>query len=168
LKLAGPRLLFAAMLSACANSAGAAEMLTLYGADPVRIGMTRDQAETALGTKLKLNSEAGGDEAACSTAERGDGKVEYMFHDYRVVRIDVDAGFLTAEGAGVGTTEAQLRKIYGSRAVFSPHPYFDDGHYVKLSFPARNRKIIFEIEHGRVTSFRVGLPGPVDYIEGCA
>ena len=92
-----------------------------------------------------------------------------MFQNYRIVRIDVERkGITTAEGAGVGTSEIQLKKIYGRKAVFSAHPYLDsEGHYVTVLFPAQNRKLIFETDHGKVTSFRVGLPEPVEYIEGC-
>jgi len=139
------------------------------GLAPVKIGMTKAQAAKALGHSLEINSEASEDEASCSQAENPtNGKIGYMFHGFRVVRIDVeDKNVTTPEGATVGSSEARLKKLYGKRATFSPHPYLgDEGHYVTVTYS--HTKMIFETDKGRVTSFRVGLPGPVDYIEGCA
>ena len=146
------------------------EVLTANGLEPVRIGMSRAQVEKALGSKLDLNSDASDDEAACSEAMRpGSSHVSYMFKNYRVVRIDVDGkGIVTPEGAGVGTTESRLRQLY-PQAVFSVHPYLgNEGHYVVVKFSSKSRELLFETDHGMVTSFRAGLPNPVDYIEGCS
>jgi hypothetical protein len=152
-----------------ASLAQAREILTFNGLAPVRIGMTMRQVERVLGKKLTINSLASEDEKECSQADRpGDSKASYMFHAYKVVRIDIgEKGIATPEGASVGTTESQLKEIYGPKATFSPHPYLDDrGHYVKVQAPGR--ELIFETEDGKVTSFRVGLPGAVELIEGCA
>jgi hypothetical protein len=131
--------------------------------------MSQSEAEKALGVKLDLDTDASGGEGACSQAMRpGGDSVSYMFENYHVVRIDVDGeGILTPEGAGVGTTETRLKQLY-PHAVFSVHPYLgNEGHYVVVNFPSKKRELLFETGHGAVTSFRVGLPEPVGYIEGC-
>ena len=131
--------------------------------------MTVGQAEKALGRKFVLNEDDFEDPASCSMAARpSGGGVVYMFRNDRVVRVESHGSSVTtAQGATIGTTESQLRKIYGSKAVFTPHPYDNDaGHYVTIAYP--RTRMIFETLQGKVTSFRVGLPGPVDYIEGCS
>ena len=161
-------LLFAALVGLPVLARGF-EILTPNGLEPVRIGMSRIQAEKALGAKLDLDIDASGGEGACSQATRpGDRRITYMFENYRVVRIDVGGkGIVTPEGAGVGTTELRLKQIY-PRAIFSVHPYLgNEGHYVVVKFPPKNRDLLFETDHGTVTSFRIGLPEPVAYIEGC-
>jgi hypothetical protein len=168
LKLAGPfRLILALILSACTFSAQAKEILTLDGLDPVRIGMSKWDAEKALGVKLKLQGDA-----YCATAERPDRKAWYMFEKFRVVRIDVGespSDITTVQGLGIGSTEISLRKAFGRRAIFTEHPYMSPGgHYVTVHYRARHRDLLFETYEDKVTSFRVGLPDSVRLIEGCS
>ena len=134
--------------------------------------MTRSQVEKVLGAKVIFSGDASGDEAVCADSGWPGGKAYFMFTHYHLSRIDVDKsrfGITTAEGADIGMTEAQLRKIYGRRAAFTDHPYLEkEGHYVTVHYPKKNRELIFETYHGKVTSFRIGLPGPVNLIEACA
>ncbi len=134
----------------------------------MHIGMTLKQAERALGKTLDFDRKDP-DSVACVEAMRpGDEKTSFMLEDYRVPRIDTaNAAITTPAGARVGDTEATLKKLYGNRAVFSIHPYIGkDGHYVTIKYPGR--KLIFETERGKVTSWRIGLPASAEYIEGCA
>ena len=54
--MTGSRRLLAALFCACILPASA-ETLTLDGLDPVKIGMTRKDAEKALGKKLKVEGD---------------------------------------------------------------------------------------------------------------
>jgi hypothetical protein len=161
------RHLLVTMLCTCAPSASATEILTLDGLNPVRIGMTKREAENVLGVKLKLQGDSN-----CATADRPDKKVWYMFEKFRVVRIDVDAkqaDITSEQGLAIGSTEKALKKAFGRNARFSEHPYMSpDGHYVEIKFPGKNRLLLFETYHGKITSFRVGLPDSVRLIEGCS
>jgi hypothetical protein len=88
-----------------------------------------------------------------------------------VMRVDIDTtGIRTAEGAGVGDTEARLLELYGSRARVSPHFYVQpNGHYVTVPLQRDTMfQLIFETIDGRVTTFRAGKLPAVRFIEGCA
>lgn len=149
-----------------------AETLTLQGLGPVRIGMTLSRIEQILGRKIPIDEAVSGDASGCAQANwPGRDGVTLMFEKYHLTRIEVwkpDNPIRTAEGAHVGSGEAELRRLYGRSAIFTAHPYLDDdGHYVTLRYPQQKRKLIFETEKGKVTSFRIGYPEPVEYIEGC-
>ena len=157
----------AVLLLLQAGNALAGEVINLAGLAPVRIGMTLEQAERALGKKLDFHREDP-DSANCFQAARpGDENTLYMLQRYRVTRIDTyNDRVATLEGARVGDTEAMLRKLYGNRAAFSTHPYLGkDGHYVTVKYPGR--KLIFETADGKVSSWRIGVPDAAEYIEGC-
>ena len=163
--MTGSRRLLAALFCACILPASA-ETLTLDGLDPVKIGMTRKDAEKALGKKLKVEGDAN-----CAMAARPDKKAFYMFVIGRIVRIDVKAkgaGIAWDQGLGISSDEAALKKAFGSRAQFFPNRYVEGGHDVEVSFPAKDRLLLFETDHGKVTSFRVGLPKYVQWVEGCS
>jgi hypothetical protein len=156
------------------SPAVAAEILTAAGLDPVTIGMTRTEAQKALGIKLKLQGEDPSTMGDCATANSPDERAWYMFQKFRVVRIDIEKkGITSPEGIGVGSSEAAIRKTYGRRAKFSAHPYgngggdADDWHYVRVRLRA-DRDLLFETDGKRVTSFRVGIPNAVSLIEGCS
>ena len=156
----------AALFCACILPAHAAETLSLDGLDPVKIGMSRQDAEKALGKKLKVLGDAN-----CAIAVRPDKKASYMLVASRIVRIDVkaqNAGITWDQGLGVGSQEAALKKAFGSRAQFFPNRYVEGGHDVEVSFPAKDRLLLFETDHGKVTRFRVGQPKYVQWVEGCS
>ena len=135
----------------------------------MHIGMRFAQVEKVLG-KVSYNDLVSGGPAGCVEAGwPGKPGIGLMFEDYRLTRISVGRkAITTGEGAGVGTSEAALRRLYGRRAVFTDHPYLEkEGHYVTVRYPQANRKLIFETAHGKVNSFRIGYPKPVEYIEGC-
>ena len=88
-----------------------------------------------------------------------------------VVRVDVDTtGILTAEGAGVGDTEASVLERYEGRVRVEPHPYTGpEGHYLIVTPPDETLgRIIFETDGRRVDRYRAGRLPPVEWIEGCA
>jgi hypothetical protein len=149
-------------------SASADEVLALDGLPPVRIGMTLVQAEHALGKKLDFDRKDINSKYCLQAQRPGDKKTWYMLENFHVVRIDTEnSAIATSDGARVGDTEASLKKRYGKRAIFSAHPYLgEDGHYVTVLYPGR--KLVFETEKGKVTSWRIGLPAPASYMEGCA
>lgn len=155
--------------------------LTVEGYGPVKIGMTRAQAERVLGAKLNMYFLDDTDPNACGTGARADGKnpdVIYMLEDGKIVRIDVitlDTGtpsappVRTAKGIGLGSTEAQVRAAYGAAVKVEPHPYLENaGHYLVVKSPGGKTGIIFETDLKKVIGFRAGVYPPVSYIEGCA
>jgi hypothetical protein len=95
--------------------------------------------------------------------------VTLMVENGRVVRADVTSGSAkTAEGAGIGDTEARILELYpGLRS--GPHKYTPGSYLVVLpNAPADTlHRYVFETDGVRVTRFRAGVFPPVEYVEGC-
>jgi len=152
----------------CSVPALAADVLTSEGLGPVKFGMSNTEVEKATGTKLKLpKPEPGGN---CAAVSISGGKGTFMFFDRHLVRIDIKRpGVTTAEGAGVGMNENELRKIYGKKAEFTPHRYGEGpgDHYVDVKL-GKDRLLIFETMKQRVDSFRIGTQEAAQLVEGCS
>jgi hypothetical protein len=95
-----------------------------------------------------------------------------MFVDGAFVRLDIHGADTTAPGGGrVGMSEREIGHRYAGRLVARPHKY-TDGKYLIASPPPRQggeSRLVFETDAaGTVTQWRVGLPPPVHWAEGCA
>ena len=91
-----------------------------------------------------------------------------MIESGRIARVDVDsAGVLTDSGAGIGTDEAEVQRLYGGRAVVTPQKY-GPGHYLTV-IDQRDTTLafVFETSGGKVTRYRAGRRPQVSYVEGC-
>jgi hypothetical protein len=147
--------------------------LTTKGFGPVRVGMTVDEASTALGVRLVLDEPLDGDERGCRYAkpERGLEGLSFMIVDLRVARVDVDSrAFATLSGARIGSTEREVKAIYPGRIRVSPHEY-TNGHYLTYTpkdAADKDYRIVFETDGKRVTSIHAGRLPEVEYVEGCA
>jgi hypothetical protein len=136
---------------------------------PVRIGMTRAQAERAAG--LPLADDRAVSAAYCYYLDftRGIKGVVFMFTEGRIARVDVlAAGYATLSGARIGDSEARLRELYGERAKFLPHKYLGAaGNYVTVTAVDGRHAVQFETKHGRVFRYRAGKFPEVALVEGC-
>lgn len=142
--------------------------ITEQGLGPLRIGMTVDQARAVFPV---IELRGGGSGGGCTYAiipglPNG---VSVMVENGLVVRLDVDSnGVATREGARVGDSEARVRALYGARLTISPHKY-TDGHYLTVRSAGDSlHRIVFETDKGKVTTYRVGLIPPVEYVERCS
>jgi hypothetical protein len=132
--------------------------------------MAEKQARTHLSARLEFDDI---DEECSYLTPNNTAGISFMLLRSRVARVDVWEGrWLTASGAGIGTTEAEVHRLY-PRVRTEPHPYLDpgQGYYLRVSpsIPRlRSYELIFETEAGVVTSFRAGLSSAVGLIEGCA
>lgn len=98
------------------------------------------------------------------------GPVLAMYIDGRLARIDViESGVATEGGIGIGDTAATVRERYGDALVETPHKYTAEqgGQYLTVA-AGDNRKIVFETDGSRVTSYRIGRVPEVEWVEGCA
>lgn len=96
----------------------------------------------------------------------------FMFARGRVVRIDVfEAGIRTASGAGVGSTEGEVKQLYPGRIRVEPHHYDPKGHYLNYSPESTGEReygMVFETDGEKVTSFRTGTVTAIALVEGCS
>lgn len=145
--------------------------LTQFG--PIEIGMTVPEATQAAGIPFTQQA-SGGEEYGClyyNLEPQVEG-VAFMVVDDRIVRIDVTGGDIeTLSGAGIGTTEAEIRQMYPDRLESEEHPYDPEGKYliyVPKSAKNSNYRVIFETDgSGTVQRFRSGQLPDVLAIEGC-
>jgi hypothetical protein len=165
-------------LAAVPGAAFAGETLTTRSLGKVSVGMTVAQAEAALGAPLAV--ETMDDEPdACGYARRADGGdsgVSYMLGGGAINRIDVDGtdpshpppDVITERGIGIGATEDEVQQAYPDAAV-APHPYTEGpgSHYFTVIAPDSDEGLVFETYDGKVNTFRGGLKGAIEFIEGC-
>lgn len=98
-------------------------------------------------------------------------RIAFMIEGDRFVRIDVNASDIEAPGGGlVGMSTKDIEARYSGRVQAQPHKYVDGGQYLRISDEAGGPGVlVFETdENGRVTTWRIGLPPQVDYVEGCS
>jgi hypothetical protein len=92
----------------------------------------------------------------------------FMMPSSRCARIDVTEGpWRTVSGAGIGTSETEIHRLYGSQVHVEPHHYDDQGNWKYLIVHSKD-ELLFETDGEIVTSFRAGLAKAVTYVEGCA
>ncbi|MEO5618724.1 MAG: DUF3221 domain-containing protein [Candidatus Eisenbacteria bacterium] len=140
------------------------------GVGPIRVGMTVTEAERALGLALPL---LGPKMEPCSYVSSKDRPgVAFMIIEGRVARVDIHQHSIvrTAEGAGIGDTEARIHSLYQGRVEVQPHKYVD-GRYLIVR-PAvladSGYRVIFETDGRQVTRYRSGRLPEVRWIEGCS
>lgn len=97
--------------------------------------------------------------------------VAFMVVAGQIARVDVTEGAVrTGEGAGIGTTESDLRTLYAGHLTEQPHKY-TDGRYLIVT-PAgpdsATHRIIFETDGSVVTRLRGGRLPEVEWVEGCS
>ena len=104
-----------------------------------------------------------------SSAPRG---LSFMVENGTVVRADVDSAGAarTAEGIGVGSTEAEITRAYGQHVTIQLHKYqWEAGwRYFRYLPPGDSlNAILFETDGKVVKSYRVGRRPQVEYAERC-
>ena len=91
-----------------------------------------------------------------------------MIIDGRVARIELVAGLATLSGARIGSTEAQLRQLYGDRLEVQPHKYDENGHTLTWRSGDGASGLRFETSGGKVTAIQAGPWEHLNYVEGCS
>lgn len=147
--------------------------LSYLGLGPVRIGMTEPQIRAAISSPLHAENEANGCYYLAPRAETSfESQPGFMMRNKKLARIDIYGGeWVTTAGASVGSTEAEIAKLYRGRLQSRPHPYDDTGHYliVTPTEPVhKGMNLDFETDGRLVTSFRAGLVDATSLIEGCS
>ena len=152
----------------------AASRLRLDGIGPVKIGMTPAEASRATGKRIQVGPDSGPHPASCGFASPRSGpKVSFMVIDGRIKRVDVEppSPIATVSGVRIGSTEAEVHRVYRGGVRVEPHPYDPAGRYLVYESPQPSQRgllLIFETDGFRVTSFRAGERSAVEAPEGCA
>jgi hypothetical protein len=149
------------------SSASSSTAVTFSGAPPLRIGMSEAEARQALG--MPKASATSRDECRYLDT-KGKSRVYVMLVRDTVARLDVrDSTMATEAGARIGDTESRVLELYRGRVTTQPHKYVSGGHYLVVASPTDStRRLLFETDGKRVTSFRVGRMPEVQWVEGCS
>ncbi|MGI8560635.1 MAG: hypothetical protein ACR2J7_04205 [Luteimonas sp.] len=145
------------------------------GFGPAAFGASAESVRMAWGRDL---GSAGADSPdACyhlspQPQPEGPSRIAFMIEGGQFVRVDVHAADITAPGGGkVGMSAEEIGQLYPGRVVVQPHKYLYDegGKYLRIdSDEGGNGVLLFETDGNAVTSWRVGVPPQVDYVEGCS
>jgi hypothetical protein len=149
------------------GSAWSAGPLTPDGIGLIRIGMTRQQVTRVIGAGLEAEELS---EGCVEARPRGNRGIFFMFQDNRLTRISIGAPsrITTPRGIGIGSTEAQAHRAYGSGLQIEPH-YYDDAPARYLTFWTQRgqRGVRFETDTSRrVQTIHAGTEA-IEYVEGC-
>ncbi|HET7488118.1 MAG TPA: hypothetical protein VFJ85_09325 [Acidimicrobiales bacterium] len=161
-----------------------ASRVRLDGIGPVVMGMTLDQATAAVGRKVAVDPNSlierdGTDTCGFADVEGGSRDLTFMVlrdtpdAPWRIARLDVDddGTIATGGGAHVGSTEDEVRRIYGDKLRVERHAYSGDegGHYLIVDTDGDGgTRLLFETDGHKVLTYRSGRQDAVDAIEGCA
>lgn len=160
----------AGVLAASSALASDAPRVTFGALGGLRAGMSEREVSRVAGARLVHIAPDAEEEGCFYASVRGLPKsASLMFLNGRLARIDVfQPGLLTASGAGVGTSEVQLKRTYGARPRQEPHAHTGpEGHYFTLYSPDGKLGVRFETDGARVTGYYSGTSEAIQYIEGC-
>jgi|GEM_PF-726601 len=157
------------------------------GIAPVKIGMTRSDADAATGLHFipRFTQETCAEfvpSPGMGVATEGDylpgvslmitsAPGQDLLLNGRVARVDIlEPGYTTAAGVGIGSTEEEVESLYRPFVRVGRHFYDPGGHYliVRSPDPALSRyRIVFETDGSQVTAFRAGKLPEVEFVEHC-
>ncbi len=169
-------LAFIVALAACsartASPSGTDWRVGMRSFGPIVYGATVAEASRGLAAPLRVTREYKRGCAFYGSAALPAG-VSVMVVDGRVARVDVDgsADVPTAAGARVGSTEAEVHRLYPGRIRTEPHTYADgDAHYLVWTPEVPSDTtfgLVFETDGRAVVGYRAGLWGAAQAVEGC-
>jgi hypothetical protein len=140
--------------------------VTLHGVGGVTPGMTPAQVSEAWRVPVKPNTYGAG--STCATAAIRKGKLQgyAIFENKRFGAVFFFKGAVATDtGIRLGSTLAQVRRAYGSRAKVLPDKYTPKA---KNIFVGGKWKLRFDVNpKGRVTVIAFGGL-PVTYVEACS
>jgi hypothetical protein len=154
--------------SLCASATQPGWCLGMEGLGPVRAGM-RVEDVLALADWPGMERKSAPDSCWYLHYEGGDSDFDVMIVDGLVARVELrgKSRLRTISGAHIGSTEQELRSLYGSRLDVQPHKYDDHGHVIVLRAGSGAYGLRFETSHGKVTAIQGGPWEHLNDVEGC-
>lgn len=153
-----------------AGASGAATWCLGLGAiGPVRTGMSTEQVlPLADWSGLTRRQPAG--ECWYLRYQGGGSDFDLMIIDDHVVRIELKGAskLRTLGGAHIGSSEADLQRLYGARLDVQPHKYDPQGHTITYRSTDGDYGLRFETSNGKVTAIQSGPWEHLHYVEGCS
>jgi hypothetical protein len=164
------RLILAACAASIAAAASAAPSwcLGMGGLGPIRAGMSVEQVmRLADFSGLERKSAAG--ECWYLNYRGGSSAFDLMIIGGNVVRLELKGGskLHTFAGAHIGTSEDELKAMYGARLDVQPHKYDTNGHTITVKSSGGDYGLRFETSAGLVTAIQAGPWEHLNYVEGC-
>lgn len=154
------------------NQAPDLGQVRMDGYGDMRFGMTADEAKQAWGGELEgAPAEGGGCYYLTPKWVKVPSDFAFMIEGGKFARYDVGTDREVAPGGGkVGMGIDELRQLYAGRIEESPHKYVEGGKYLEVADGngGEGRLVFATDAAGKVTSWRVGVPPQVDYVEGCS
>jgi hypothetical protein len=138
------------------------------GLGPIRAGMSVDDALRQADFSGMERRHAA--EACWYLRYKGQGAAfDLMIIDGQVARIEINGASTlhTFSGARIGSSEEQLRALYGSRLDVQPHKYDEKGHTITFRSADGTHGLRFETSSGKVTVMQSGTWQHLHYVEGC-
>jgi hypothetical protein len=170
-RLSARRLALASLALAASGIAGAAATwcLGLGAIGPVRTGMTTEQVLPLADWSGLARRQAAG-ECWYLRYQGAGSDFDLMIIGDRVVRIELKGSskLRTFGGARIGSTESELRQLYGERLDVQPHKYDPQGHTITYRSSAGDLGLRFETSNGKVTAIQSGPWEHLHYVEGCS
>ena len=156
--------------STSSDRTGARWVVTPRGVGPILAGTSIAALSSTLGERLRAEYSPGASCGYLRASALPHGVFVMVDHD-TVVRVDVRTGDVrTAEGAGIGDSEAEVLTRYQGRVRVTPGKYTGPtGHDLTVTSPPDTmHRIVFETVEQKVVRYRAGRRAAVDLVEGCA
>jgi hypothetical protein len=153
---------------AAASYAASSWCLSMGGLGPIRAGMNVEQVlRLADFSGLERQKPAG--ECWYLRYHGGGSDFDLMIIEDKVVRLELKGAskLHTFAGARIGTTEDELKALYGTRLDVQPHKYDEAGHTITLKSSGGDYGLRFETSKGKVTAIQAGPWEHLNYVEGC-
>ena len=151
--------------------------LRLDGIGPIRIGMRLRQAIKVSGMKFTDPKayDATDNAKSCTYVSfaAGPPDISFMLLNGVIARVDVleKATNRTPEGAGIGTPERDIRKLFRGAKIKVPASHYegaDHGHELTVTVPHNpGLRYFFATDLKKVIGMRIGRKTAVEYVEGC-
>lgn len=157
-----------ALLCAAFAHAAATWCLGLGALGPVRTGMSAEEV-LRLADFSGMERRKPADECWYLRYDGADSNFDLMIVGNRVVRIELKgtSRLHTMSGAHIGSSEAELERLYGTRLDVQPHKYDPQGHTITYRSADGEYGLRFETSRGNVTAIQSGPWEHLHYVEGC-
>lgn len=149
------------------------DVVNFSGFGPAKFGSNEESVRMSWGRPLNASQPVQGSTCmylnpeTLPDAKRGIG---FMFEEGRFVRYDIgDASQIAPGNFKVGDDAGSIKAAFVGRIEEAPHKYLPKGFTLTVTPEDKSEaRLIFEIgEDGKVSTWRIGVPPQVFYVEGC-